>query len=378
MSLKFRFRLPSLASDPIMNRTCPRCKYPRGHVHGRKSRLLQDVQHPQVRQVRLKCPRCAKTWTCYPLGITPFKHRTNRAIATGIMFYYYGLSYRYASAALEAQGVRVHPSQIYRDFIEACEKSQALALHRRRLHPPTVPRLGVDGTGQRLKGRPSSGLLFATDLDTQQVLEIHLAQEDHPLVVHSWLQTWRDLFGVEEVMTDGHSNYEILDDYASLGMRHLMCQAHFVKAKIIRLRKLREECQRRRYRGLDQILQLLDQVLHDLSPPQAGVLQELFARVLPYKKAYSAARRRESRRPRHYTPGYRAYLLVTEVLEKFPDLVAQPVTTNNTTERGIGLTLKIRSKLMRGFEKEENILKFARFAAYVRSGGPKFDLTEVV
>lgn len=378
MSLKFRFRLPSLASEPIMNRTCPRCKCPRGHVHGRKSRFLQDVQHPQVHQVRLKCPLCAKTWTCYPLGVTPFKRRTDRAIATGIMLYYYGLSYRYASAALEAQGVRAHPSQIYRDFIEACEKSQALALYRRRLHPPIVPRLGVDGTGQRLKGRPASGLLFATDLDTQQVLEVHLAQEDNPLVVHSWLQTWRDLFGVEDIMTDGHSNYEILDDYASLGVRHWVCQAHFVKAKVVRLRKLREECQRRRYGGLDQILQELDQVLHDLSPPQALVLQNLFARVLPYKKAYSAARRRRSRRPRHYTPGYRAYILVTEVLEKFPDLVSQPVTTNNTTERGIGLTLKIRSKLMRGFEKEQNILNFARFAAYVRSRGPRFDLTEVL
>jgi hypothetical protein len=294
------------------------------------------------------------------------------------MLYFYGLSYRYASAALEAQGIRAHFTQIYRDFVEASLKAQALAFCARRDHPRRIPRLGIDGTGQRLKGRPAAGVLVGSDLDSDEVLEVQLATEDEPDELQSWVRTWRDLYGVEAVMTDGHSNYEVLDDFTRFEVRHLRCQAHFVKAKVIRLRKLKETCQRRRYLGLVRILESLDVVLHDLSPPQGAPLQDLFQRVLPYKFSYSRARRRRYRRPRHYPPGYQTYLLVTEVLEVFPDLVAQPVTTNNATERGIGLTLKIRSKLMRGFQKEENILNFARFAAYVRAHGPKFNLADVV
>lgn len=376
--LKFFFQLPSLGSTPSIDRKCPRCIGPRGHIHGRRTRQIQDVRQTEVSVVRLKCPKCHKTWTCYPRGLTPFKHRSDRAIATGVMFYFYGLSYRYASAALKAQGVRSHYTQIYRDFIEASLKAQALAFCARRDRPPHVPRLGIDGTGQRLKGQPAAGVLVGTNLDTDDVLEVQLATEDEPDELQSWIRTWRDLYGVDAVMTDGHSNYEVLDDFTRFEVRHLRCQAHFVKAKVIRLRKLREICRRRRYLGLDRILEALDIILHDLSPPQGAPLQELFQRVLPYKLSYSRARRRRYRRPRHYPPGYQAYLLVTEVSEAFADLVAQPVTTNNATERGIGLTLKIRSKLMRGFSKPENILNFARFAAYVRARGPVFNLAEVV
>ena len=92
---------------------------------------------------------------------------------------------------------------------------------------------------------------------------------------------------VEAVMTDGHSNYEGIDDFTRFDVRHLRCHAQFVKAKVIRLRKLKEICQRRRYSGLVRILEGLDAVLRDLSPPQGPTLQDLFQRVLPYKLSYS-------------------------------------------------------------------------------------------
>ena len=72
------------------------------------------------------------------------------------------------------------------------------------------------------------------------------------------------------------------------------------------------------------------------------------------------------------------YLLVTGVMERFPDLIQQPVSTNNATERSIGLSLKIRSKLMRDFVGPQDVLLFARFMAFARSRGPCYDLAEVV
>lgn len=376
--LKLCFQLPTLGNTPIINRTCPICKFPKGQIHDHKTRFVQDFQQPMVYQTRIKCPRCNKTWTCYPKGITAYKHRSNRTIAYGIMIYFYGLGYRYSSASLSALGISVSHVQIYRDFIEICKKVQAIVECSRRDKPQKVRIMGVDGTYQKVKGQGSVSLIFNCDLDSGDLVEVQLADEEDPQVVKAWIKTWKMIYSVEAIMTDGHKNYEYLDDYTVLEVNHLTCKAHFVKAKVIRARKLIQECERRRYSKVVDILKILDEILHDLSPPKEKELQELFNKVLEYKKAYSIARRRKSRRPRHFTPGYRTYLLVTEVFDKFQDLVAQDVSTNNATERQIGLTLKIRSKLMRGFEVPENILLFARFAGYVRANGPRFNLAQVM
>ena len=146
--LKFRFQLPSLGSESIIDRKCRQCECPRGQIHGRRTRQIQDVRLTEVTLVRLKCPDCGKTWTCYPPGLKPFKRRSDRAVATGVLLYFYGLSYRYASAALEAQGVRAHFTQIYRDVIEASLKAQALDFCARRERL----RMSRDRSGRRRRG----------------------------------------------------------------------------------------------------------------------------------------------------------------------------------------------------------------------------------
>lgn len=376
--LKFQFRLPAVGSEPVLNRTCPRCQHPRGHRHAASGRQLQDARQTQSCQVRMKCSRCDKTWTCYPPGIKPFKRRSDRTVAAGLMLYVYGLSFRYASATLEALGMRVHFTQIYRDLQEAEDKAEALRRFRRQQRPLRIRHLGIDGTGQRLKGRPPMPVLFASDLDTHHVVEVEAVSEEDVEELKAMAGAWRQLFGVEAFMTDGHLNYDFLDNYPVWGVRHLQCQAHFVKAKVIRARELRDECHRRRYRQMERIAQQLDVLLHDRSPPQIPVSRDLYEQTKPYKQAYTTARRRLRRRPRHYSPGYRLYRLATDIMEQFPDLIRQEITTNNATERGIGLSLKIRSKLMRGFVKPENVLRFSRFVAFARSEGPRFDLAAVV
>lgn len=375
--LKLRFQLPVLGVIPQLNRTCLWCKG-QGHIHGHRRRRIHDVQGPEILQTRMRCPQCGKTWTCYPKGITPYRHRSDRAVACGIMLYVYGLSYRYSSAALSAQGVAVHSSQIYRDMWEVYQKSNALWIIERRDRLRCIRLLGVDGTWQKMKGQPARGLMFSCDLESQQVAEIELIDEGETFLLQKKIAEWKHQYQVNAIMTDGHSNYEYLDDYTALECRHMICAAHFVKAKVIRVRDLQEECQRRRFGRMERILERLDEVLHDLSPPQQKILQRLFEEALPYKESYSHARRRHSRRPRHYSCGYRIYLLVTEIMEKFPDLIEQPVSTNNATERGIGLSLKIRSKLMRGFVKPQNVLFFSRFMAFARAHGPSYDLAQVV
>ena len=52
--------------------------------------------------------------------------------------------------------------------------------------------------------------------------------------------------------------------------------------------------------------------------------------------------------------------------------------TNNTTERLIGLTYKIRSKTMRGFKSQAKVLSHPYLASFVRGEGGICDLRKVV
>ncbi|HEX5736510.1 MAG TPA: hypothetical protein VF131_27005, partial [Blastocatellia bacterium] len=49
-------------------------------------------------------------------------------------------------------------------------------------------------------------------------------------------------------------------------------------------------------------------------------------------------------------------------------------TTNNKTEAAIGLCLKIRSKLMRGFKVAEHIKGFAQMRGWMYSQGDRIEL----
>ena len=63
--LRLCFRLPRLGVLPQIKRICPRC-HGHGEIHGDRIRHLQDVQRTETLQVRMKCGRCAKTWSYYP------------------------------------------------------------------------------------------------------------------------------------------------------------------------------------------------------------------------------------------------------------------------------------------------------------------------
>ncbi|MCS6806607.1 MAG: hypothetical protein NZ823_15885, partial [Blastocatellia bacterium] len=52
--------------------------------------------------------------------------------------------------------------------------------------------------------------------------------------------------------------------------------------------------------------------------------------------------------------------------------------TNNDTERTIGLCLKIRSKLMRGFKVKENLLRFVYLMAWLRQAGDRVPLAALL
>lgn len=371
--LKVLFRLPKLETEPEIQRKCIFCGHKKCHIHEYRERGIKDYAISKVTTVRMKCPKCKKVFTIVPRGVTYKRHRSDRVVGLGVMLHYYGLSYGSAWAVMQSMGVNQSVTTVYNDFIEACDKTMAILKVRKNNTKVVIRVAGCDGTIQKLKGKKQAKLLFITDLekgDAEALIEAHLADEQDPEQVKSTIDAITKEYGIEAVMTDDHKNYEYLDDYEKSKVAHLRCQAHFKKAKIIRIKDLLKECKEKGYKKLPLLLNELEPIIRSLDPTQKESLSKLFDKALRYKrKGHPSTKRSKHTKTRKWSTSYRIYRLITEVMEKFSELAAQKITTNNGTERQIGLNLKIRSKLMRGFWLSQNILRFVSIARYFRKEG---------
>jgi len=308
-----------------------------------------------------------------PTGVVYKRHRSDRVIGLGIMLHYYGLSYGSVWAVMQSLGVNQSIATVYKDFIEACDKAEARMKVRGKAQKVVVRIAGFDGTVQKLKGKKEAKLLFFTDLekgDAEALIEVHLADEQDPEQVKSTIDAITKKYGIEAIMTDDHKNYEYLDDYEVSKVAHMRCQAHFKKAKMMRIKELLKECEEKGYKKLPILLNELEPIVKSLDKTQKEALSKLFSKALRYKrKGRPSTKRRGHKKMRKWSTSYRIYRLITEVMEKFSELADQKITTNNGTERQIGLNLKIRSKLMRGFWLAQNVLRFTNIAHYFRKEG---------
>ncbi|MFN3467016.1 MAG: hypothetical protein ACK4WF_04865 [Candidatus Brocadiales bacterium] len=146
---KYLLRIPPLKVEALPQRRCKHCGAQRVSVHARGVRRIRDLKESFVKSIRMRCEVCGKTFSVLPEGQGLRRLRSERVIALGVMLYCLGLSYFKVAAFLFALGIRVAVGTVYRDCLMSAEKA-------RRLNKTVVKGvrvLGVDGTGQKVKGR---------------------------------------------------------------------------------------------------------------------------------------------------------------------------------------------------------------------------------
>ena len=351
--MRIWFRLPRPGVEPILNRTCPACGEARMHVHEHQpDRRIVDWKLDTIRQVRVKCPACGKTATCRPEGIEPGLHRTPGVKAYGVLLYALGLSYRSVGAAIRSLTYHGSASAVYRDVIGAGERV-------RRMHEARAGKavriLGVDGTGQRMKGG-TVGVAFAVDAERQVLVGVELVEEENPRQVHRFIKRLCQTYGVQAVLTDEHDSYKKVMQSPAIEAEHRLCQAHWKKSKQLRIRTLKNQADERGYRQYIRDLDELGRLVRDGPPDALARVEKIHRRYLDYPVAPRGGT---------WTLGYHMRMLTLHLLDTWNRIGAGTQLTNNTAERLIGLLLKIRSKTMRGFAKPENIQRFVHLTAYL-------------
>jgi len=360
--MKVRFKLERPGNEPIINRTCPSCGHKKMHVHEQhRNRSIVDWRLDTVHQVRVKCPRCKKTATCRPNGIRPGLHRSGAVVGFGVLLYALGMSYESVAAAMCALTGHGSKTGVYRDVVAAGGAAQAMHAARSGF---AVRVAGVDGTGQKMKGG-SCGVAFAVDAEGQVLLEVELVEEDNPRQVRRFLKKLCRKYNIKCVITDEHDSYEKAMQSPAIDAEHRLCQAHWKKSKQQRIKSLRSQAAERKWSQCVRDLDALRRLIKDDPPNALARLQKIHNRYISHPPPPPGEQ---------WSLGYHVRMLTLHLLDKWRRIGIDTQPTNNTAERMIGLSLKIRSKTMRGFSKKENIIRFVHLAAHLRESRKICDL----
>ena len=349
-----RYIIPTLKDSAQPCRLCPYCDSKAGRIHQHRRLSVIDTRIGEVSKLRLRCSICNRTWTCQPDGLKAHFQRSQRTRALNILLYALGLSFEAVSTVMTSLGAAESDTSVYRDLVESMQTVKHL--HKRGHRKVRVA--GIDATYQRL-AQPHNArhesLVFVVDFSDGQLLEVELLDEDDDQAIASLIKDLQARYGIELWVTDEHQSY----DRAIARERHLLCTAHFKKAKLRRIKELKQQV---RSEKMTQDLEALEELLKQ--PPADG--QKLARQIY--------LRQRRVKRPakgKKASPGARLKALAREIYEKW-ERVWQ--TTNNKTETAIGLCLKIRSKLMRGFKVAEHIKGFAKMRGWMYEQGDRIEL----
>jgi transposase-like protein len=351
--------LPSVGSGLKLDRRCPDCRRNQATVHSAmRCRAVSDLKIHAVPQRRMRCPFCGLTWTLRGGGVQPGRQRSDRLRSIGVMLYMLGLSYRQVQTFLPLLECRGSKSSIERDVAVSGQKARQL--HREASGRVSVRVLGVDGTGAAMAGR-SEGMLFFVDTDHQRLVCVEPLQEEDTAAVRRHVRRVLAEVGAQELRTDEHSVYEGIVPEGG----HRLCLAHWRKSKGKRaydlLQQATGEQRPLEVRTLERLLELLRRQPRPPSPPEE--LRWLVERYLPCRKGLL----------------WKINQLLQHVERTWEKVSDDPVDpTNNTTERIIGLTLKIRSKTMRGFKSTAKNLAHPYLASYLRGQYGSCDLRKII
>lgn len=353
-----RYIIPSLQQSAQVSRRCPYCQQHSGILHQRRTLAVTDTRLAQVYKLRLRCSRCRRSWTCQPAGLQAHFPRSQRVRALNLLFYALGLSYEATAQVMGALGAKESDTSVYRDVVAAFAAVKQLHQRGKR----QVRLAGIDATFQRL-AQPGKAhhesVVMVVDFQDGYLLEVELLDEQDHQAVAALIKDLQATYGIEDWVSDEHQSYEKAIEKA----HHYLCTTHFKKNKLRRIRELQQQAKSTR---LQHELEELEGLLQEV--PEDGQMraQQIYQRQKRIKRPKKGKRA---------SPAARFKALAREVYEKWGRVWQH---TNNTTERAIGLSLKVRSKLMRGFKVKEHIVGFAQMIGWMRGQGERAEVGKLL
>jgi hypothetical protein len=271
-----------------------------------------------------------------------------------ILFYAPGLSFEAVATVMTSPGAVESDTPVYRDLVNSMQAVKHL--HRRPRRRVRVA--GIDATYQRLAQPQQArhrGTIFVVDFSDGQLLEVGLLDEDDAQAVAASIKDSEAKYQIGLRVSDERRG----QDQAIAPDRHLLCGAHFKRAKLRRIKELKGQVRAERVKA---DLRALEELLRGRPDDGQRLARHIYRRQ---------ARARRPANGKRASPGSKLKALARETYEKW-ERVGQ--VTNNQTGAAIGPCLKMRSKLMGGFKVAEHIKGFAQLRGWMYQQGDRVEM----
>ena len=340
-------------------------------VHQVVKKAIRDSKYSQVVALRYECLKCKRTFRVYPTGVQA-AHVSQRVKGMAVMMYLLGLSYGAVELMMEALGVFLSKTSVYRAVqaagkaIPGMKRSEIVSGYR-------TPAIGADLTYVKCKGKwlpigvivdPIHGLVLSID---------HLSGEDAQ-ELQAWVEPIVDAVGAHTLVSDDADAFKQVADQSGLDQQ--VCKSHVVRNTEDLITVIGQAIEAGKDTSLTQLqisptqaladLQRLGELIHSRQPDEQADVQALYER---YAQA-SAPRKGHSA-----SIAYRMRNLFLDRWNLWPRLTfyrtwldknGQPILdgTNNADERAIGWWVKERYRSMRGYKRVQSVLNVSRLIAF--------------
>jgi transposase-like protein len=368
-------------------------KCPEKKCGGKHFKLLQEVKkairdskYEEVSALRYECLKCGHTFRVYPQGVQAGQV-SQRVKGMGVMLYLLGLSYGAVAIMLDALGVFLSKSSVYRAVqvagkgVPGMQRNQIVSGYRTRA-------LGADLTYVKCKGKwlpigvivdPINGMVLSID---------RLSGEDAQ-ILQEWIEPIADVVGAHTLVTDDADALKQVADKSGLDQQ--VCKSHVVRNTEELITSISQSIETGKDTSLTPLqiepfqaladLRRLGELIHSRQPDEQAEVQALYeryAQAAPPKKGKPAS------------IAYRMRNLFLDRWNLWPRLTfyrtwkdkdGNPILdgTNNADERAIGWWVKERYRSMRGYKREQSVLNVSRLVAFCGNNLSKgLDLASII
>jgi transposase-like protein len=387
--MRLKLILPVVKADEYPEQQgCPKpgCKGKSPRLRQLVRKALRDGQYEEVEARRYECLRCGHTFRVYPQGVSRAQV-SQRVKGMGVMLYLLGLSYGAVELMLEALGVFLSKTSVYRAVQAAGERVPGMK-RKEILKGYQTKAMGADLTGVKCKGKWLPVGVIVDPLNGL-VLSIDCLDGEDAQTLQAWIEPIADAVGAQTLVTDDADAFKQAADQSGLDQQ--VCTSHVGRNTKELITSLTQAIGAKEDASLKEIgiepkqaltdLAHLAELIHTRQPDQQAEVQllyERYAQAAPPHKGKSASIAYRMRNL--FLDRWNLWPRLT-YYQTWKDKESKPYLdgTNNADERAIGWWVKERYRTMRGYKRVQSVLNVSRLIAHCGNHLSKgLDLTLII
>lgn len=372
--MRLKLLLPKVKPDEFeAPRQCAKkgCKGKRFYPRQEVEKAVLDADYKVVSTWRYECIHCGCTFRVYPQGVG-HQHISHRVIGLAVMLYVLGLSYGAVAIVLEALGIGIGKTSVYRAVQAAAEKVPGMK-QRKLFDGYRAKAVGADVTSVRCKGKWLP-LGICVDAVNGMTLSIDGLAGEEAEQLKAWLEPILETVDADVLVSDDADAFKKVSD--ETGRAQQVCKSHVGKNTDALVEDLSALIRAGQDRSLEAIgvsteqaladLARLKTLIHSRQPKEQEELEQMYLRYVNARKPPKGNRS---------TVAYRMRNLFLDRWNLWPRLTFYRTWrdeygnvildgTNNHCERSIGWHIKERYRSMRGYKREHSALNVSRLIAF--------------